>query len=855
MYFTQEDYKKIENWLHRNSVKDTEFQEALPFTGTELVTVVQDGHNRKVNIQEFINQLYKHGVEDFLNVTNTYRANNITLKEAIRLIPAEARKEGQVITFLNTEGNWEIYQFTGKLNQWNNPTLWNNPFDWEKFVVDSILPDEEDLTKSAPDANGNAYLSLKDRKYEPDKYSGLGRKILRRRVVEIEDPIYGTQEKNLLLQADFAEDNTVYVVRYDFTLNGQDITLPDNSYIEYEGGSISDGNIIDRAGGINKVVLKKNIVNGKNILTQEMINKPNTIYEIRYDFDLGNANVLIPSNCVLKFNGGCLENGAIIGQNTVVFAEAQNTLFSSVDILGTWNNKISYPNWFINVSNAKVIEYSIIIADSVQIDGSYLLDDAINIEKSIRIFGNGRLSFSENVGGGVSLNKSGCIYIKSSNVCIDGLSFDSLNVGDSENIGASIIDILGDANNKLSNIIIKNCKFYGGENAITANYCVDSVFKNNNAKNITYSGIGIHSSEKITIDGNTFENININKYRINSYGICITYHSGGNPVSKDVVCVNNIVLNNPYWEGLDTHGGENIIFSNNVCRNCYVGIAAVSNDTERIIKNVIISNNTIEVSATESASGIRASGYASTSVCVPGKNVKISDNIIFGNGSDGIYGGCIENYQISNNQIEAIDVGIYLRWLTKGTKIDNNIIFLKYGSEQPLKYRCGIYLSKAIQQTDNDILLINNNSLNCKDVFGVVLQQNFHEYNILVNCCGNITRTSNNDKYKGGTGEINNIYYFQSIDDDCCLLKKNINSVSVGAGELLKIAEYTPANDGLPSFFSNLSYTILSHRGIQKMLLSEFHNGNALEIYLFNPTTNAINLGSNNYLISGKYFA
>lgn len=244
MYFTQEDYKKIENWLHRNSVKDTEFQEALPFTGKEIVTVVQDGHNRKVNIQEFINQLYKHGVEDFLNVTNTYRANNITLKEAIRLIPAEARKEGQVITFLNTDGNWEIYQFIGKLNQWNNPTLWNNPFDWEKFVVDSILPDEEDLTKSAPDAKGNSYLSLKDRKYEPDKYSGLGRKILRRRVVEIEDPIYGTQEKNLLLQADFDEENTIYEIRYDFDLNGAEITIPENCVLEFDGGSIFGGHTI-----------------------------------------------------------------------------------------------------------------------------------------------------------------------------------------------------------------------------------------------------------------------------------------------------------------------------------------------------------------------------------------------------------------------------------------------------------------------------------------------------------------------------------------------------------------------------------------------------------------------------------
>lgn len=345
MHFTQEDYIKIENWLHRNSVKDTEFQEALPFTGKEIVTVVQDGHNRKVNIQEFINQLYKHGVEDFLNVTNTYRANNITLKEAIRLIPAEARKEGQVITFLNTDGNWEIYQFIGKLNQWNNPTLWNNPFDWEKLIVDSILPDEEDLTKSAPDANGNAYLSLKDRKYEPDKYSGLGRKILRKRVVEIEDPIYGTQEKNLLLQADFAEDNTVYVVRYDFTLNGQDITLPDNSYIEYEGGSISDGNIIDRAGGLNRVVLKKNIINGKSTLTQEMLSTSNTIYEIRYDFDLNGKEITIHENCILDFKGGCLCNGILRGNNTAITANI-STIFRNIELEGLWNTDTAYPEWF-----------------------------------------------------------------------------------------------------------------------------------------------------------------------------------------------------------------------------------------------------------------------------------------------------------------------------------------------------------------------------------------------------------------------------------------------------------------------------------------------------------------------------
>lgn len=393
MYFTQEDYKKIENWLHRNSVKDTEFQEALPFTGKEIVTVVQDGHNRKVNIQEFINQLYKHGVEDFLNVTNTYKANNITLKEAIRLIPAEARKEGQVITFLNTDGNWEIYQFIGKLNQWNNPTLWNNPFDWEKLIVDSILPDEEDLTKSAPDAKGNSYLALKDRKYEPDKYSGLGRKILRRRVVEIEDPIYGTQDKNLLLQADFDEENTVYVVRYDFTLNGQDITLPDNSYIEYEGGSTSDGNIIDRAGGLNRVVLKKNIVNSKNILTQEMVSKSNTIYEIRYDFDLNDKEITIPEGCVLDFQGGSLSNGEIVGNNTAIQSGSIQIFGLDVELNGNWNIDKFNVKWF-GAKGDKINDDTICIQKAASFKfplyipiGEYLISDTCQIYNDIFCYG------------------------------------------------------------------------------------------------------------------------------------------------------------------------------------------------------------------------------------------------------------------------------------------------------------------------------------------------------------------------------------------------------------------------------------------------------------------------------------
>ena len=38
-------------------------------------------------------------------------------------------------------------------------------------------------------------------------------------------------------------------------------------------------------GGMNRIVLEKNIVNGINLLTQAMLNQENAIYEISYDFD------------------------------------------------------------------------------------------------------------------------------------------------------------------------------------------------------------------------------------------------------------------------------------------------------------------------------------------------------------------------------------------------------------------------------------------------------------------------------------------------------------------------------------------------------------------------------------------
>lgn len=66
------------------------------------------------------------------------------------------------------------------------------------------------------------------------------------------------------------------------------------------------------------IILRKNLVevNGvvKNILTQDMINKDNTIYEIRYDFEAID-NIQFKPNSIILFNGGGFNSDRVTCNN------------------------------------------------------------------------------------------------------------------------------------------------------------------------------------------------------------------------------------------------------------------------------------------------------------------------------------------------------------------------------------------------------------------------------------------------------------------------------------------------------------------------------------------------------------
>lgn len=242
MFFTQEDYRKIEKWLLANSVKDTEFAGAsLPLKGNETVAFVQDGKNVNVLLKDLIEQIFLLGVSDFLNVTDKYGESRISLTQAIQLIPYKSRKIGQVITFLDEDGEWKLFQFQGeRVNQWNNATLWVDLI--ERIQGISII-DSEDITATVDNLNQTS-LTFADKNYNTTDYSGLGRVYLRKNIQSVVNPNTGiTYSTNLLTQQMLNKENTIYVLQYDYSLNYQTITIPSGCVLLFEGGSISNGTL------------------------------------------------------------------------------------------------------------------------------------------------------------------------------------------------------------------------------------------------------------------------------------------------------------------------------------------------------------------------------------------------------------------------------------------------------------------------------------------------------------------------------------------------------------------------------------------------------------------------------------
>lgn len=342
MFFTKNDYEKLKNWLIRDTVKDSEFPETSTVTPNDYMTLVQQDENMKINVDTLLTNLAKIAKLDFINVSAKYNNDNpCTIEEAVQLVPIELRKSGILITFkTDNKGNFDIYQFTGDSTQFTNLTLWHpfSPSDKATYDGDNNVITDTYSTKQ------ETIDSIKVTKDIVDSYTINGKTISSNPVItkndiqldnvnntsDMDKPVSTAQQQAInqairdnntslstsILDAKQTGTNALNIANQALSAAGK-TNITNSSDIELKTNNAgSELYLADRTIDTSKFIsrgykiLRPNIVNGKNILTQDMINDVDTEYIINYDFTINSA-ITLPKNASLIINGSLTVNATI----------------------------------------------------------------------------------------------------------------------------------------------------------------------------------------------------------------------------------------------------------------------------------------------------------------------------------------------------------------------------------------------------------------------------------------------------------------------------------------------------------------------------------------------------------------
>lgn len=154
---------------------------------------------------------------------------------------------------------------------------------------------------------------------------------------------------------------------------GPIVNFPDDEFLTTKGGRITpkDRNYDpNNYSGMGRKILRKNMVNGVNVLTQKMMSCPNTVYVITYDYSLRGQTITVPENCVLQFEGGLIRNGTIQFNGTML----EGNINIQCTLEGTLRNSELNVSWFNVIGDGTTdVRLSIQQVFNVAKDGSTVL--------------------------------------------------------------------------------------------------------------------------------------------------------------------------------------------------------------------------------------------------------------------------------------------------------------------------------------------------------------------------------------------------------------------------------------------------------------------------------------------------
>ena len=328
----------------------------------------------------------------------------------------------------------------------------------EGVVTDAASVWSDKYNKNVEDSIEEVKDIVDDREYNPQEFSGNGYKILRKNVQEVTCAITKIQvtktpttdgyisiiingvETHVNLVA--STDNTVALVaekianKLSETMN-EYVTSIDGALVTCTrrfGGDVTSSSFSGVNTGSEATVSESSKTELRNLITAVMLNQSNCIYEIRYDFDLDGKTLEVPENCTLKFEGGSIGNGALVG----------NTLNHEFKLSDFRCDLVNLDNLIRNFCTEKLI---------INFDKDIEVNDIIYIHRgNIELYGNNH-----------SITGNYKLYIDNNgddlqNVIIEGIVFNIIkNYGHTVYIGKCV-----DKDERLNiiyNFKIKNCEF------------------------------------------------------------------------------------------------------------------------------------------------------------------------------------------------------------------------------------------------------------------------------------------------------------------------------------------------------------------------------------------------------------
>lgn len=248
----------------------------------------------------------------------------------------------------------------------------------------------------------------------------------------------------------------------------------------------------------------------------------------------------------------------------------------------------------------------------------------------------------------------------------------------------------------LDSVTLKNVKIRNfGESGLFAKNISNSLIKYCLIEDIGVYGMLFYGAKDTIITANTVRDLSPGLPSSNNmYGISLTRSADANgtlqsdPPSENCEISYNTVSRVSFWKGLDSHGGRNLIFHNNVVTECQIGIGIDEGDSSgggpsAPPSDIQIIDNLIDNKSGTSTVGpgiilVAADGGANI-----GDNGYISGNVIRNHGSsDSVnlpFGAitCV-NWKsitiIGNKVVDSYRSAINLRGTVKDAYLSNNVI-------------------------------------------------------------------------------------------------------------------------------------------------------------------------------------